>query len=248
MVVAASHGGVYTAYVAARAGVSGVILNDAGVGKDEAGIGGLAYLAELDVPAAAVGHDTARIGDGADCAGRGLVRHANAQAVALGVDVGMPAREATSLLSAAERKPAPQPPEQRESRSSLSLDGAVRPVHLVDSASLVKPTDRGAVVVTGSHGGVLGGRPETALKIDAFAALFNDAGVGIDGAGITRLPALGARGIAAAVVDAWSACIGDGNATYATGVLSHVNEAARRLGGRPGMTARDFVALAAHAS
>src|SRR5438270_784638 len=80
---------------------------------------------------------------------------------------------------------------------------------MIDSASLVRPEDAGAVVVCGSHGGLLGGRPETALRVDAFAALYNDADRGCEDAGISRLPALAARGIAAATVSAWSARIGE---------------------------------------
>lgn len=44
VLVAGSHGAVYAAYLAAKGGVRGVILNDAGLGKDNAGISGLAYL------------------------------------------------------------------------------------------------------------------------------------------------------------------------------------------------------------
>src|SRR6266852_5757100 len=44
VLVAGSHGGVYAACLAARAGLRAVILNDAGIGLDEAGIAGLAYL------------------------------------------------------------------------------------------------------------------------------------------------------------------------------------------------------------
>ena len=87
-------------------------------------------------------------------------------------------------------------------------------VWALDSASLVGSEHVGAVVVTGSHGGLLGGRPDTALKYDALAALFNDAGIGIDEAGVTRLPALEARGIAAGTVAAASARIGDARSTY----------------------------------
>ena len=47
---------------------------------------------------------------------------------------------------------------------------------------------------------LLGGKPETAVKYDVFAALYNDADFGIDDAGISRLPALDARGIAGATV------------------------------------------------
>jgi len=111
----------------------------------------------------------------------------------------------------------------------------------------VLPEDAGAIVITGSHGGLLGGRPETALKVDARAALYSDAGVGVDEAGISRLPALAARGIAAATVSAASARIGDAKSIYQDGVISHVNAVAAAAGARSGMTARDFVALFASA-
>ena len=39
LVLAASHGGVYAAYLAARAGVRAVVLNDAGIGRERAGVG-----------------------------------------------------------------------------------------------------------------------------------------------------------------------------------------------------------------
>ena len=57
---------------AAKAGIKAVILCDAGVGRERAGIGGLDYLDKLGVAAAAIGHRSARIGDGADCHARGL--------------------------------------------------------------------------------------------------------------------------------------------------------------------------------
>ena len=44
VLVAASHGGRFCGYLAALAGLRGVIFNDAGVGKDNAGIGSLDYL------------------------------------------------------------------------------------------------------------------------------------------------------------------------------------------------------------
>ena len=75
--IAASHGGVYAAYLAAKAGIKAVILCDAGVGRERAGIGGLDYLDRLGVPAAAIGHRSARIGHGRDCAERGIITYVN---------------------------------------------------------------------------------------------------------------------------------------------------------------------------
>jgi hypothetical protein len=76
-----------------------------------------------------------------------------------------------------------------------------------------------------------------------LGALYNDAGIGKDAAGVSRLPALDARGIAAATVAAASARIGDARSTYEDGVISRVNTRAASLGLREGITARAFVAL-----
>ncbi len=113
----------------------------------------------------------------------------------------------------------------------------------IDSASLLRAEDKDAIVITGSHGALLGGKPDSALKYPVRAALFSDAGIGIDQAGITRLPALAARGIPAATVSAASARIGDAKSLYRDGVISHVNSVAAAAGAKPGMTTRDFVAL-----
>ena len=50
------------------------------------------------------------------------------------------------------------------------------------------------------------------------------------------------RGVAAATVSCNTARIGDGRSSYDTGVLSRVNEVARRLELKEGMTAREAVA------
>ncbi len=117
----------------------------------------------------------------------------------------------------------------------------------MDSNSLMTPDDDGTVVVTGSHGGLLGGRPETAARAAVFAALYNDADGGIDGAGFTRLPALDARGIAAATYSVWTARIGDGRSAVETGIVSSVNARAAALGLKPGGSVRDAITLLAEA-
>jgi hypothetical protein len=241
VVVNGSHGGIYAAYAAAKLGVGAAIFNDAGVGRDNAGIAGLDYLQALGVPAATVGHDTARIGDGSDMMARGTITHANDAAMVLGCRRGMTCRDAGAALQAAASR-GREPPPALEAAFVLIPEPPV--VWALDSASLVDAEHGGTVVVTGSHGGLLGGRPDTALKHDVFAALFNDAGIGIDEAGVTRLPALDARGIAAGTVAAASARIGDARSTYQDGVLSRVNGHAAALGIAPRMAAREFVAIA----
>jgi hypothetical protein len=239
VVVNASHGGVYAAYLAAKLNAAAAIFNDAGVGRDRAGIGGLDYLQEFGIAAATVGHDTARIGDGADMMAHGIVTHANGPAASLGVSPGQSCRDAAAALQQA--RPAHRaPPEALE--AAFLLISETPQVWALDSASLVLPEHKAAIVVTGSHGGLLGGRPETALKYGVLGALYNDAGIGRDAAGVSRLPALDARGIAAATVSAASARIGDARSNYEDGIISRVNATAAAFGLRQDISAREFVA------
>src|SRR5258707_1637277 len=113
VIVNASHGGIYAAYLAAKLHAAAAIFNDAGIGKDRAGIGGLDYLDALGIAAATIGHDTARIGDGAHMLARGVITHANALAAALGVRPGLPCAEAAALLQRAQPSDRP-PPEALE--------------------------------------------------------------------------------------------------------------------------------------
>src|SRR5262249_48764655 len=118
--IAASHAGIYAAYLAAKAGLKAVILSDAGVGRERAGIGGLAYLAAMGVPAAAIGHRSARIGDGVDCSKRGIISYVNEPATAAGIRAGMHASVALDLLAASELSPATRPAPQEETRRRVA--------------------------------------------------------------------------------------------------------------------------------
>ncbi|KTT18926.1 hypothetical protein [Pseudacidovorax intermedius] len=246
--VAASHAGLFAAHEALAAGVVAVVLNDAGVGLAQAGIGGLALCDRHGVPCTAVDHRSARIGDGADHLRRGRLSHVNSAAAHLGLHVGMSVADAIERLRIAKLAAADPGDPPQEARENRALPGALRTLVLMDSASLVTPRDAGAVVLTGSHGGLLGGQASTAIKVDVFAAVYNDAGVGMDDAGISRMPALDARGIAGATVAAGSARIGDGRSTYESGVLSHINHRARALGARVGMRADAFADLMGRAT
>jgi len=237
-VLAASHGGTYAAWYAARRGVAAVILHDAGIGRARAGVAGLDWLGARGVPAAAVGHDSARIGDGADMAARGSLSTVNAPARALGLEPGMGCAAALAILTKAGLPPAAVTEELGEARQELA-PGVVG----LDSNGLVGPLDIGRIIVTGSHGGLLGGRPETAVKAAVAGALYNDAGIGIDRAGVSRLPALAARGIPAATLSCFSAEIGDALSAWRDGIVSAVNAPAAARGARIGITTQEFVAL-----
>jgi len=240
VVICGSHGGIYASYLAAQAGIRAVILNDAGVGKGAAGIAGLGYLDKLGMAAATVSNWTARIGDASDMWTRGVINYVNKTAAQLGCRVGESCAECSQRLKAAA---IPRRPKRAsEFRILIQAKPGEPQVWALDSVSLVRPGDRGSISITGSHGALLGGRPETSIKVNVLAAVYNDAGGGIDGAGFSRLPALDERGIAAATVAADSARIGEGRSTWQDGVLSCINRAASETGIAVGMTTKDFVA------
>ena len=103
----------------------------------------------------------------------------------------------------------------------------------VDFISLADARDRGRVVASGSHGGVPAG--ETAAAFRPMLALFNDAGFGIEHAGVAGLAILDKAGIAGATVSTLSARIGDGRSTLRTASFPRSIEphtgSARRVGG-----------------
>ena len=243
-----SHAGIYATYYAASKGIAAIVLNDAGIGRERAGVAGLLLLEKLGVPGAAISHLSARIGDGQDSVARGVLTTVNAPAAALGLRPGQSCHEALFLLRKAAPKPSPKPEPLEESRFEVpeAGRGGIKVV-VIDSMSLVKPEDDGHIIVAASHGGALGGRPEMAIKHPVFACVCNDADRGIDNAGTTRLPALDQRGIAGACVSAFSARIGDGRSTLADGYISAINETARRHGGMIGQSTREFVAAMVHA-
>jgi hypothetical protein len=241
VLIAASHGGIYPAYLAASARLRGVILHDAGLGLDRAGIAGLDYLDRVGMAAAAISHLSARIGDGADMAARGRVSHVNRAAAALGCAPGDACRDCAEILLQA-TPCCVDPPPYEEARFLLRREAGEPEVWGLDSNSLVRAEDAGMIVVTGSHGGLLGGRPESAIRIAVRTAVYHDAGIGIDRAGISRLPALEARGIIAATVAGATARIGEARSLWQSGRLSALNRGAERIGARLDMTVPDFVA------
>ncbi len=106
-------------------------------------------------------------------------------------------------------------------------------VLVLDSITEAIGPGAACVVVSGSHGGLSAGR--FALQAQVRLAVFNDAGVGLDQAGIAGLALLQAHGIAGCTVAHDSARIGDATSTWQTGLISHVNAAAAALGARPGL-------------
>jgi hypothetical protein len=102
------------------------------------------------------------------------------------------------------------------------------PVRVVDSITELQPADAGCFALSGSHGGLSSAR--YALAVRPRLSVFNDAGIGKDGAGIAGLTLLQSHGLAACTVSHTSARIGQAASTLADGVVSHANAAATALG------------------
>ena len=98
VVVSGSHGGTSAAEFALAVRLAAVFFNDAGIGKDEAGVAGLRILQERGVAAGTVSHLSARIGEAEDAWEHGVVSRLNDAAAALGIAPGERLRDALTRL------------------------------------------------------------------------------------------------------------------------------------------------------
>ena len=241
VVVSGSYGGNYNAYNAAKHHVRGVIMNDAGRGKHDAGICGLAYLDGIALAAATADANTCHIGDGAHILAHGVISHVNRTAAALGCAPGQRVRDCAEAMRAAVPPTVMPPPIGSGHRYTISQNAGEPRLICADSVGMIKPEDAGQIVVTASHAALFP-RPQDNEIPALYAVFFSDAGGGMDGAGYARLPDLERRGIAAATVTAASAPIGDARAILADGILSQANPRAFALGAKLGTPLKDFVA------
>ena len=241
VVVSGSYGGRYNAFNAAKWPVRAVIMNDAGIGKDKAGIIGLDFLDQIGLAGATADGQTCHIGDGDHTLAHGVISHVNRTAAALGCAPGQSVRDCAEIMRAA-AVPTLAPPSITEGARFVMRDVPGEPVLIcADSIGMLQPDDAGRIVVTASHGALSGGRPDNTVPLDIRAVFFSDAGGGMDRAGVARLDDLDRKGIVAGATSADSAPIGDSRALYRDGVLSQVNGPAFLRGGRVGMKLKDFI-------
>jgi hypothetical protein len=241
VIVSGSYGGRYNAFNAAKWGVRGVIMNDAGIGKDNAGIVGLEYLDQIALAAATADAQTCHIGDGDHMLAHGVISHVNRTAAALGCAPGQSVLVCAELMRSAAVPTATPPPISDGARFVMREVSGEPRVICADSVGMLEPGDSGQIAITASHGALSGGRPDNAIPPGIYAVFFSDAGGGMDGAGIARLGDLEQKGIVAGTTSADSAPIGDSRALYRDGILSHVNGPAEKLGGRVGIRLAEFV-------
>ena len=112
-------------------------------------------------------------------------------------------------------------------------------LRLVDSITELGAHDEGCIAVSGSHGGLSSAR--YALSARPLFSIFNDAGVGLNNAGLAALDFLQSNELAACTVAHHSASIGEAQSTLATGIVSATNPAASALGIQVGWTCRRAV-------
>jgi hypothetical protein len=110
---------------------------------------------------------------------------------------------------------------------------------LVDSITELGPHDEGCIAVSGSHGGISSAR--YALAARPLLSVFNDAGGGLDNAGLAALDFLQANNLAACTVAHHSARIGEASSTLASGLINHTNKCAAALGIQTSWTCQQAV-------
>jgi hypothetical protein len=236
VVIAGSHGGIYAGYEAAKARVRGIILHDAAVGLDRAGIGSLKYLEKLGIAAATIDYRSAIIGNGNSLANDGIISFVNNIAYEAGCFTG---QKAMACAITMQKSPytTKDIPIYEEARFLIREDSEGVIVRGCDSVSLVKAEDENVIVITASHGEVLASSPTWGKRPKVMAAIFNDAGSEL----VTRLPDLNKLGIPAATVTSNSARIGDARSSYDDGIISYCNKKASQMGISPDMTTVEFV-------
>jgi len=231
VVVMGSHGAESAARHVARFIPFGVILNDAGRGKANAGISGLSVLQSMDILGATVDCMTGRIGEGSDNYHSGMISAVNDKAEARGVRVGMSVIEACSLMLEAKKSA------RRLYITEVVYESEKGRIILADSISFLNESHRGCVIVTGSHCSHT--TFEWTKDLSLKGVLQNDAGIGKENQGISALPLYDRAAIPAAAIDCMTAMIGDARDAWETGLISSANRMALQSGVHKGMNVQE---------
>lgn len=222
-----------------RRGLRGIIGVDAGIGRNEAGIAGLAVADRHLVPAAAVSVFSCDMCDGRSVWTEGVISRVNRAAAALGAapGQGVPAAAESLLRGAAgaAREVAsrlPEAPQKLAETAAGAVWGCwsmslIRDPHPHDVFCVGTPVDTTMTVYMWRHG------------VRPAGVIGSDGGFGRHGMAAAGLDILDRMGIACAAVSFLSADLGDGASIHADGVISRANPRAAAAGVTPGMTARE---------
>jgi hypothetical protein len=120
-VVSASHGGASSGEFALQHPVAVAMFNDAGRGKDDAGVVALDMLEQAGVAAATIAHTSARIGDSQDHWDSGIISAVNPKARQLGFQQGQAVSDALKQWAATGQVESSPPPTLGGPRSSAQI-------------------------------------------------------------------------------------------------------------------------------
>ncbi len=256
ILVCASHCGDNGAFAQKlqNCNVKAVFLNNAGIGKNEAGISGLLHYAAAGILACAVDNNSAEIGVALDTWESGVISNVNKLAQAMGVQVGVSVKDAVALIDAAMQtgsfarnelniaaNVAEQPIDKVSPPKQFQTQITGKSITVTNSITFLNESNAGNIVVCGSHGGVSAGH--YAQKHCLKAVFFNDAGIGKNNAGIKSLDSLSEAGILACTVDCRSAEIFNGQDALENGIVSVCNSLAKAKGIAELMTVKDAIGL-----
>ena len=231
--------------------VRAVFLNNAGIGKNEAGISGLAHYEAAHILACAVDHNSAEIGVARDTWESGIISHTNTLAEKAGIHYGDSVQEVISKIInlpsfTHKNKDAESLSNEVKENSSkpdlkkqfqTQINGVT--ITVADSITFLNESNVGDIVVCGSHGGVSAG--EYAQKHQLKAVFFNDAGIGKNNAGIKSLDTLSDAGILVCTVDCMSAEIFNGQDMLDNGIISVCNQLAKSRNIKEKMTVKEAI-------
>lgn len=234
--------------------VKAVFLNNAGIGKNQAGISGLTHYEAENILACAVDHNSAEIGVARDTWESGIISHSNTLAEKFGILTGDSVKEAVAkiinkidLLSSTQKNKNSESPinEEKENTCKVDLKKQIQTqidgvsITVADSITFLNESNAGDIVVCGSHGGVSAG--EYAQKRHLKAVFFNDAGIGKNNAGTKSLDSLSDAGILACTVDCMSAEIFNGQDILDNGIISVCNQLAKSRNIKEKMTVKEAI-------
>lgn len=236
--------------------VKAVFLNNAGIGKNQAGISGLVHYEIENILACAVDCNSAEIGVARDTWESGIISHTNNLAVKAGIQTGDSVQEAVAKIINLIDLPSSiqinkhfesTVNEKKESTGKVDLKKQIQiqiegvSITVTDSITFLNEKNAGDIVVCGSHGGVSAGH--YAQKHSLKAVFFNDAGIGKNNAGIKGLDGLNDAGIIACTVDCMSAEIFNGQDTLDNGIITVCNQLAKAKNIREMMTVKEALKL-----
>ena len=231
--------------------VKAVFLNNAGIGKNQAGISGLAHYQDAHILACAVDHNSAEIGVARDSWESGIISHTNILAEKAGIQAGDSVQNAVAKiinlpsLGQKNMNAESHGNEEKENSNKPDLKKQIKKqidgvsITVTDSITFLNESNAGDIVICGSHGGISAG--EYAQKRQLKAVFFNDAGIGKSNAGIKSLDSLSDAGILACTVDCMSAEIFNGKDVLENGIISVCNQLAKSRNIKEKMTVKEAI-------